>query len=70
MKMNALRPFYLGKAVVLPGEEFETQEIHGRQLARKNLAVPVKDAEPAPAKPAKDAKPPKAAAKPAAGHGK
>lgn len=39
MKMKAIRPTYQGGTVILAGEEFATNEQHGRQLAARGYAA-------------------------------
>lgn len=39
MKLKAKKPFYKDGSVILPGAQFETHEMHGRELVRKGIAV-------------------------------
>lgn len=38
MKLKALKPLYIGGAVVDPGKAFETTDVHGKQLVKKDYA--------------------------------
>ena len=39
MKLKALKPFWKSGTVILPGEDFETHEQHGRELVTGNFAL-------------------------------
>lgn len=39
MKLKALKPLYIGGAVVDPGKTFETTDVHGKQLVKKDYAA-------------------------------
>lgn len=53
MKMKATKPFWHAGSVVLPGQDFETLEQHGRELVTRNIAQAIKaDSKPAADKPA------------------
>tara|TARA_R110001606_G_scaffold68797_1_gene157160 strand:+ start:9647 stop:9838 length:192 start_codon:yes stop_codon:yes gene_type:complete len=53
MKMKAKKPFWHAGSVVLPGQDFETLEQHGRELVTRNIAQAIKvDSKPAADKPA------------------
>lgn len=39
MKLKANKPFYKDGSVIMSGEQFETSDIHGRELVRKGIAV-------------------------------
>lgn len=38
MKLKALKPLYIGGAVVDPGKTFDTTDVHGKQLVKKDYA--------------------------------
>jgi hypothetical protein len=38
MKLHAHRPFLLDNRIVAAGEQFETQDLHGRELIEKKIA--------------------------------
>lgn len=47
MKLKSIKPIFFGGTVLAEGQEFDTNESHGRELKQKGYAAEIIDQTPA-----------------------